>query len=79
MGVMPGVFLKPMEPAVTKTVRHVLPANTMRNTEANSASAPGSSAGSREAAVAVPESPAPLALPPATQAPVTAPTPGGGF
>jgi NADH-quinone oxidoreductase subunit M len=79
MGVMPGVFLKPMEPAVTKTVRHVLPANTMRNTEANPASAPGSSAGPREAAVAVPESPAPLALPPATQAPVTAPTPGGGF
>jgi NADH-quinone oxidoreductase subunit M len=31
MGVVPGVFLKPMEPAVVKTVREVLPANTIRN------------------------------------------------
>jgi NADH-quinone oxidoreductase subunit M len=34
MGVVPGVFLKPMEPAVAKTVRHVLPANTIRNADA---------------------------------------------
>ena len=33
MGVVPNVFLKPMEPAVAKTIRHVVPANTMRNTE----------------------------------------------
>jgi NADH-quinone oxidoreductase subunit M len=33
MGVMPGVFLKPMEPAVAKTVREVLPSNTIRNAD----------------------------------------------
>jgi hypothetical protein len=38
MGVMPGVFLKPMEPAVAKTVREVLPSNTIRNADSQ---APG--------------------------------------
>jgi len=33
MGVLPGVFLKPMEPAVAKTVREVLPSSTIRNAD----------------------------------------------
>jgi NADH-quinone oxidoreductase subunit M len=41
MGVVPGVFLKPMEPAVKKTVEHVrgsgLPMSTERNQPAKPA------------------------------------------
>jgi hypothetical protein len=47
MGVLPGVFLKPMEPAVKKTVASVVRTNTPANTSAGAGCAEGRGIGHR--------------------------------
>jgi hypothetical protein len=45
MGVLPNVFLKPMEPAVRRTVEMIVPANRPANTGAVPLPAPNAGAG----------------------------------
>ena len=52
MGVLPNIFLKPMEPAVRRTVEMIVPAPRPANTEASPRPAPDPGAGASGSAEA---------------------------